>query len=86
MIVRAATKKHPKRNQGPDRRDSATIEDVARKARVSIATVSRVLNKVPRGVGESLSKRVIKAARELTTGRTRLRGACWANGPIRSDY
>ena len=42
-----------------------TIAEVARRASVSIATVSRVLNNVPRGVGAALRKRVLKAAQEL---------------------
>lgn len=42
-----------------------TIREVARKAGVSIATVSRVLNNVPRGVGTALRKRVLSAARAL---------------------
>lgn len=43
----------------------ATILDVARRARVSVATVSRVLNDVPRRVAPALRQRAIKAAREL---------------------
>lgn len=45
--------------------EPVTIADVARRAGVSIATVSRVLNNVPRGVGAALRKRVLKAAQEL---------------------
>jgi LacI family transcriptional regulator len=43
----------------------ATIADVARRAGASIATVSRVLNKVPRGYRGDLRERVLKAAKEL---------------------
>jgi len=43
----------------------ATISEVARRAGVSIATVSRVLNNVPRGVGEALRRRVLKAVQAL---------------------
>lgn len=43
----------------------ATIRDVARRAGVSIATVSRVLNNVGHPVRESTRQRVLEAAREL---------------------
>lgn len=43
----------------------ATITDVARAARVSMATVSRVLNNAPSGVRATLRKRVLKAAKAL---------------------
>jgi len=46
-------------------RKQATITDVARQARVSPATVSRVLNDVPRSVAPSLRRRVLKAAKGL---------------------
>lgn len=45
-------------------RMKATIEDVARKAKVSISTVSRVLNR-PNLVNEKTRKRVEQAIRQL---------------------
>lgn len=45
--------------------EPVTIGEVARRAGVSIATVSRVLNNVPRGVGAALRRRVLKAAQAL---------------------
>lgn len=45
--------------------ESVTISDVARRAHVSIATVSRVLNNVPRGVRAALRRRVLRVAQEL---------------------
>jgi len=45
--------------------ESVTITDVARRAKASIATVSRVLNKVPRGFRGNLRERVLRAAKEL---------------------
>jgi LacI family transcriptional regulator len=46
------------------RKREVDIRDVAKRAQVSIATVSRALNKVPT-VDEVLAKRVWKAAKEL---------------------
>lgn len=43
---------------------SSTIKDVAKKAAVSVATVSRVLNNLP-GYSESTRKKVMKAVEEL---------------------
>lgn len=43
----------------------ATIKDIAKKAGVSITTVSRVINGSPKGVGEKTRKRVEKVAKEL---------------------
>lgn len=45
---------------------SANIKDVAKMANVSVATVSRVLNKT-RHVSEEIEKAVLEAARELAT-------------------
>lgn len=42
-----------------------TIRDVARKANVSIATVSRVLNDIPIGYSQETKDRVLKAVEEL---------------------
>jgi LacI family transcriptional regulator len=72
--------KHPP--QG--RRANVNIHDVARRARVSIATVSRVVNRIPT-VDPELAKRVWKAvdevgyvpntqARTLVSGRSRILG------------
>lgn len=51
----------------PDRRTGTglTIEDVARAAGVSIATVSRVINDAPHRVGEAARRRVQQAVRDL---------------------
>ncbi len=68
----------------PGRRATVNIHDVARRARVSIATVSRVVNGIPT-VDPQLAKRVWKAveevgyvpntqARALVSGRSRLLG------------
>jgi DNA-binding LacI/PurR family transcriptional regulator len=67
-----------------NRRAAVNIHDVARRAKVSIATVSRVVNRVP-SVGKDLAKRVWKAveevgylpnsqARALVSGRSRILG------------
>ena len=67
-----------------ERRASVNIHDVARRARVSIATVSRVVNRIPT-VDPELAKRVWKAvddvgyvpntlARALVSGRSRILG------------
>lgn len=58
-------KRHSPRARKRSPGEPVTIGEVARRAGVSIATVSRVLNNVPRGVGGVLRKRVLKAAREL---------------------
>ena len=58
-------KRHSPRGRKRSPGEPVTIGEVARRAGVSIATVSRVLNNVPRGVGAVLRKRVLKAAREL---------------------
>jgi DNA-binding LacI/PurR family transcriptional regulator len=74
----AAQRKNTSSSGKPD------IRDVARRARVSIATVSRTINRVPT-VGPELAKRVWKAiddldyypntqARGLVSGRSRLLG------------
>jgi len=42
-----------------------TIRDVARKARVSIATVSRVINNSPHQVGRETREKVLRAVQEL---------------------
>jgi LacI family transcriptional regulator len=66
------------------RRAAVNIHDVARRARVSIATVSRVVNRIP-SVDPDLAKRVWKAveevgyvpntqARALVSGRSRILG------------
>ena len=76
------TKKRPRQNRNEKRR--LDIRDVARHARVSIATVSRTINRVPT-VDKQLAERVWKAigelnyfpntqARALVSGRTRLLG------------
>jgi LacI family transcriptional regulator len=49
----------------PRRPGLVTIRDVARRAGVSIATVSRVLNNTPRGVAPALQRRVLRAAQKL---------------------
>jgi len=52
----------------PDNRKSgrrATRADVARKARVSVATVSYVINDGPRPVAKSTRERVLRAIRQL---------------------
>ncbi|MDE3150078.1 MAG: LacI family DNA-binding transcriptional regulator [Acidobacteriota bacterium] len=73
------------RNRSTHRRRTATsIRDVAKRARVSIATVSRVVNRVP-SVDPELAKRVWKAideigylpntqARALVSGRSHILG------------
>jgi LacI family transcriptional regulator len=43
----------------------STIQDVAKRANVSIATVSRVINKSSHSVNEETKKRVLKAVEEL---------------------
>ncbi|MBV1706777.1 MAG: LacI family transcriptional regulator [Hyphomicrobiales bacterium] len=48
----------------PTRRSTATMKDVALRARVSLATVSRAFA-VPGSVSEALTQRIIAAAREL---------------------
>ncbi len=45
--------------------EHVTLEEVARKAGVSLATASRVLNGSTRQVGEKLRERVTASAREL---------------------
>ena len=73
------------------RRANVNIHDVARRARVSIATVSRVVNRIPT-VDPELAKRVWKAvddvgyvpntqARALVSGRSRLL-ASWTPPPL----
>jgi LacI family transcriptional regulator len=47
------------------RRSSGSLADVARKARVSIATASRVLNGSSHPVSDATRERVLEAAREL---------------------
>jgi len=42
-----------------------TIRDIAEKANVSIATVSRVINNKSEGVGEETRKRILKLVKEL---------------------
>jgi|HubBroStandDraft_1064217.scaffolds.fasta_scaffold113144_2 DNA-binding LacI/PurR family transcriptional regulator len=74
------------RNNSPDRRrpSAVSIRDVAKRAGVSIATVSRAVNHIPT-VNEALAKRVWKAidevgylpntqARALVSGRSRILG------------
>jgi DNA-binding LacI/PurR family transcriptional regulator len=74
--------KRPRQNRNDKRR--LDIRDVARHARVSIATVSRTINRIPT-VDQQLAERVWKAieelnyfpntqARALVSGRTRLLG------------
>ena len=76
----------PARNQPPDRRRpaSVSIRDVAKRAGVSIATVSRAVNRIPT-VDPELARRVWKAidevgylpntqARALVSGRSHLLG------------
>jgi DNA-binding LacI/PurR family transcriptional regulator len=74
----------PKRPVTKHRRASVNIHDVARRARVSIATVSRVVNRVST-VDRDLAKRVWKAVEEvgyvpnsqaqaLVSGRSRMLG------------
>src|ERR1700734_1121924 len=76
----AGKKKSSRRN----RRATVNIHDVAKRARVSIATVSRVVNRIAT-VDEELAKRVWKAvdevgyvpnsqARALVSGRSHLLG------------
>ena len=59
-----------------------TIDDVARKAGVSIATVSRTLRNVT-SVGEAARSRVRKAVEELRY-RPNLNACILAGSPIRS--
>lgn len=77
-----APNKRPRQNRKERRR--LDIRDVARHARVSIATVSRTINRIPT-VDQQLAERVWKAieelnyfpntqARALVSGRTRLLG------------
>nr|WP_300310072.1 LacI family DNA-binding transcriptional regulator [Halomonas sp.] len=47
-----------------DSRKSSTIHEIARRAGVSIASVSRALNGKP-GIGEALRERILKISREL---------------------
>ncbi len=72
------------RKSSQRRRANVNIHDVARRARVSIATVSRVVNRIPT-VDAELAKRVWKAvddvgyvpntqARALVSGRSRILG------------
>lgn len=75
----------PSRKKPSNRRHAAvSIRDVARRARVSIATVSRAVNRIP-SVDPELAKRVWKAvdevgyvpntqARALVSGRSRILG------------
>lgn len=74
----------PRRTRPNRRRAAVSIRDVARRARVSIATVSRVVNRVET-VDPELAKRVWKAvdeigyvpntqARALVSGRSRILG------------
>src|SRR3954462_14649010 len=46
-------------------RDVATLADVARRAGVSTATVSRIINNSPKPVGDALRERVLAAVAEL---------------------
>ncbi|MDP2858317.1 MAG: LacI family DNA-binding transcriptional regulator [Bacillota bacterium] len=48
-----------------NRGKTATLQDVARRAGVSIATVSRVINKLPHPVTWDVRQRVLKAVEEL---------------------
>jgi DNA-binding LacI/PurR family transcriptional regulator len=79
---RVPASKRPRQNRSEKRR--LDIRDVAKHARVSIATVSRTINSVP-SVDKQLAERVWKAigelnyfpntqARALVSGRTRLLG------------
>ena len=74
----------PRKVEKKHRRASANIHDVAKRARVSIATVSRAVNRLPT-VDPELAKRVWKAvdevgyvpntqARALVSGRSRMLG------------
>ncbi len=74
----------PRKSQAAHRRTAVNIHEVARRARVSIATVSRVMNRVST-VDEDLAKRVWKAvdevgyvpnsqAQALVSGRSRILG------------
>jgi LacI family transcriptional regulator len=74
----------PEKARKNRRRTSANIHDVAKRARVSIATVSRVVNRIST-VDPDLAKRVWKAvdevgylpntqARALVSGRSRILG------------
>jgi LacI family transcriptional regulator, galactose operon repressor len=74
----------PRRNRSNRRRAAVSIRDVARRARVSIATVSRTVNRITT-VDPELAKRVWKAvdetgyvpntqARALVSGRSRILG------------
>jgi LacI family transcriptional regulator len=72
----------PMKHRSQGRRANVNIHDVAKRARVSIATVSRVVNRIPT-VNPDLAKRVWKAvdevgyvpntqARALVSGRSRI--------------
>jgi LacI family transcriptional regulator len=72
------------KQHAPERRAAVNIHDVAKRARVSIATVSRVVNRIPT-VDPELAERVWKAvdevgyvpntqARALVSGRSRILG------------
>jgi len=74
----------PRKKPANSRRASVSIRDVAKRARVSIATVSRAVNHIP-SVDPVLAKRVWKAieqvgyvpntqARALVSGRSRMLG------------
>jgi len=74
----------PRRNRSKRHRAAISIRDVARRARVSIATVSRAVNRIT-SVDPDLAKRVWKAveetgyvpntqARALVSGRSRILG------------
>jgi LacI family transcriptional regulator len=74
----------PRKNRKNNRPPAASIRDVARRARVSIATVSRAVNHIP-SVDPALAKRVWRAvkevgyvpnpqARALVSGRSRILG------------
>ena len=74
----------PRKSPANRRRATVNIHDVARRARVSIATVSRVVNRIT-SVDEELARRVWKAvdeagyvpnsqARALVSGRSRILG------------
>src|SRR6202453_3124839 len=74
----------PRRARAIEKKKRLSIRDVARHAKVSIATVSRTINRVP-SVDKKLAKRVFAAieelnyypntqARALVSGRSRLFG------------
>jgi LacI family transcriptional regulator len=79
-----AARKNPKKKSSNRRRASVSIRDVAKRADVSIATVSRAVNHIT-SVDPELAKRVWKAveevgyvpnpqARALVSGRSRILG------------